>query len=390
MTNPNILWRESFGYGSLTWSQTYLKITRATNNPYGDIAVGDPGTLSQWGRGSGSDQGFAMIGGYAALRASQLGFSGAIDTNAVSNNKVGITFAYNQASHIGGSILCEFWDDDGLGDGSFSKALLHLSIETLADGRIAAICGASTIVGISTFVMPVGLNGQTGNFTHIEVTQPKIHATNGSVQVYADSALVLNITGAATRNALLGSGKIGYVQANSTNSSGSARISTDLVIHDCANAGVIGDKRVTYRRAAVAGTYTSGTPAGSGSPATRLAAVSEQAADGDVSYVLLDNTALPKKVSFTTEAMPANTLTIDEVTEHIIYRKTDASANTGRQGMKSGATEVNNGTDQPTPSGYATFTQTRATPGHQVDPNTSSAWTVPNCDAVEIIYDRTA
>ncbi len=392
MSNPVILWRESMGYGSLVWSQVYVRLDR-NSTTRGDLNVGNAGTLKQWGRGSGSDQGWAMQGGTVGslgIRATTLGFSGAIDTNAMSNNKVGVAFAYNQGGNVGGSILAEFWDDDSAGDGSFVHPLLHLTIETLNDGRICARNGTGaafgnhgTIIGTSTFVVPVGLNGQAGNYTHIEVTNPVIHATAGSVQVYADGTLVLDVSGAATRNVVAGSGKIGYIQVNADN----GRLATDVIFHDCSGSGRIGDKRVTYRKAAVAGTYTAGTASGAG---TRLACVSEQAADGDTTKVIFDDSALPKKVSFTTEAMPANTVSIDEVTEHVIVRKTDASANTGRYGMKSGATEVDNGSDLSTPTGYNVVTQVGPAVGHQLDPNTSVSWVIADCDAAEIIYERVA
>ena len=61
--------------------------------------------------------------------------------------------------------------------------------------------------------------------------------------------------------------------------------------------------------------------------------------------------------------MPANTVAIDEVTELIIHRKTDASSNTARYGMKSGATEVDNGADLATPSGYNLMTLVGPAPG---------------------------
>lgn len=401
MTNPTILWRESCGYGGLVWNQTYIAAISSTNNEYGSINASNNVTLKHWGRGTGADQGWAMQGSYAGLRATSLGFSGAIDTNAMTNNKIGVAFAFNQGGNIGGSVMCEFWDDDGLGDGSFSKPLLHLIVGTLSDGRICVKNGthsggggSGTIIATSSFVMPVGLNGATGNYTHIEITHPVIHATNGSVQVYADGNLVLDVTGAATRNALSGSGKIGYVQPMAFANSSGLPLMTDIIFHDCANSGRIGDKRVSFRRAQVSGsyttgtgTYTAGTPTGA---ASNLACVSEQAADGDTTYVLFDDTALPKKVSFPTEPMPANTISIDEVTELIIHRKTDASANTARYGMISGATEVDNGSDLSTPSGYNVMTLVGPAPGHQVDPHTSAAWSVVNCDAVEIVYDRTA
>ena len=398
MTPPVILWRESFGYGSLVWNQTYLKLESSTNSAYSLPDVGVPGVLSQAGRGSGTDQGYAMSGNpgaYAGLRATTLGFAGAIDTSA---NKIGVAFAYQQGGHIGNSVFCQFWDDDGHGNGTFDASLLHLTIGTLTDGRIAAWNGTGsggtsigTIVGISTFVMPVGLAGSLGNYTHIEIVPAPghdlIHATNGGVRVYADQTLVLDLQGVSTRNSLGGSGKIGYVGPRATD----GRYMTDLIIHDCSGTdltdGRIGDKRVSYRKAATAGTYTAGTAVGD---ATLLACVDDQAADGDTTYVDLDDTGLPKKVSFVCQAMPANTISVDEVTELVIVRKSEASTNTGRQGMKSGATEVDNGTDVAAPTGYNVFTQVGPAPGHQVDPHTSAAWTIANCDACEIVYERVA
>lgn len=397
MTLPVIKWRESFGYGGLVWSQIYLNVGRSTNSDYGTVGAAGSGSLAQWGRGTGADAGYSQQNSCLGVRATTLGYAGAIDTSV---DKIGVACAYNQGGVVGGSVICEYWDDDGAGNGTFDRALLHLSIETLADGRICAkngtgsgSAGPGTIIGISTFVMPVGLNGPAGNYTHVEIVpapgHPLIHATNGGVRVYANGTLVLDLQGVATRNALGGSGKIGYVQPRSN--ARSTNLITDVVIHDCSGSdfsdGRIGDKRVSYRHALTAGTYTAGTAVGAGS---LLACVSEQAADGDTTYIDFDDTGLPKAASFVCQAMPANTISIDEVTELVIVRKADASTNTGRQLMKSGATLVDNGSDVAAPTGYNLFTQVGAAPGHMVDPNTSAAWTISNCDAVEVGYRRTA
>lgn len=393
MTPPVILWRESFGYGSLIWSQRYLNVARTPPA----VLAGAPGSLLQWGRGSGADEGWAMNSGRFAVRATQLGFAGAIDT---SSQKVGFACAYNQAGNVGGSIICEFWDDDGHGNGTFDLPLLHLSIGTLADGRICAMngtgsetAGISTVVGISTTTLPVGLNAAGGNYTHIEVVPPTtgqlISSTVGGVRVYADGELVLDLSNINTRNALHsgGSGKVGYVQGCAESATGNRRLITDVIIHDCSGTGRIGDKRVSYNPAITAGTYTAGTAVGA---ATLLACVDEQAADGDTTYIDFDDTSLPKAASFVCKAMPANCISIDEVTPLVILRKSDASTNTNRTLTISGATEVDNGSDSATPSGYNASVLTGPEPGHQVDPNTSAAWTIPNCDAVEIGSRRIA
>lgn len=399
MTVPSvILWRESFGYGSLVWDQVYVRLFDSTNGPYPAIVAGNPGSLVQWGRGSGADQGWAMRGsngGSMALRASTLGFSGAIDTSV---DKLGAAFAYNQGGNLGGSTIYELWDDDGAGNGTFDRGLLHVRVGTLNDGRICVRNGTGsgslqlgTIIGISTYVLPVGLNGQTGNFTHLEIVpapgHPLIHSTNGGLRIYADGALVLDLQGVCTRNSLLGSGKVGYAQIVVDG----ARVATDAIFHDCSGTvlsdGRIGDKRVSYRHALTAGTYTAGTAVGD---ATLLACVDDVAADGDTTYILEDDTSLPKKVSFVCQAMPSNTISIDEVTELVILRKSDASTNTGRQGLISGGTEVDNGADVAAPTGYNLFTQVGPAPGHQLNPDSGVAFTIPECDACEVVYERVA
>jgi hypothetical protein len=397
MADPVILWRESYGYGALTFNQVYVTCGRSTNSAYGLAVPGDPGALSQWGRGSGADEGFALVGGNAGVRATSLGFAGAIDTSI---NKIGCAFAFNQGGRLGGSFMYELYDDDGAGNGTFDRTLLHLSVLTLVDGRIAVLNGTGsgggalgTVIGISTFVMPVGLNGANGNFTHIEVVPAPghdlIHLTNGGVRVYANGTLVLDLQGVSTRNALLGSGKVGYVQACAGHyaNGSSPCISTDLVIHDCSGTGLIGDCRVSYQPAITLGTFTAGTPVGD-TPIKNC--VDEQAADGDTTYIDFDDTGLPKAASFVCKAMPANTVTIKDVTPLVVVRKSDASANTGRTLFKSGATTVDGGVDVATPTGYSLSTQVGPVVPHQTDPNTAAAWTIVNCDAVEVGYRRIA
>lgn len=394
MADPVILWRESFGYGSLTMSQRYVTIGRTP--PF--VAAGTPGDLFQWGRGSGADEGFAMRGGAMAVRATSLGFGSAINT---ASQKIGFACAYNQAGNLGGSTIVAFWDDDGHGNGTFDMPLLHLAIEVTADGRICATngsgseaAGVTTIIAISSYVLPVGLNAAGGNFTHIEVVPPAsgqlIDAVNGGVKVYADGTLILDLTGKTTRNMDFGggSGKVGYVQFHANNGqNGGARLITDVILHDCSGDGRIGDQRVSYQPAITLGTYTDGTPVGA---TPILNCIDEQAANGDTDYIDFDDTSLPKAASFVCKAMPTNCIAVKEVTPLVTLRKSDASTNTTRQVFISGATEVDNGSDVATPSGYNVFTGTGPEPGYQTDPNTSAAWTIPNCDASEVGSRRIA
>lgn len=391
---PPILHRESFGYGGLEYNQFYLDITRKSGFEF-DLGYGTVSTcqtpsgsagyqLVQWGRGTGSDQGYALhaggSGGRLAVRATSLGYAGAVASG------IGMAFAFNAGGVVGGQRLCEFWDDDAFGDGTFSSAGLHVAIETLPDGRIVARRGSrtdtpdgTTVIGDpSTFVMPVGAEIQAGPFTHIEVI-PVIHPSSGSVKVYANGTLVLNLTNVNTMFDG-SSGKIGYAQLNIENHA----VVTDAVWTDGSSA--IGDCRVTYHHANVAGTYTAGTAVGD---ATLLACVDEIDADGDTTYIDFDNAALPKAASFTCSALPANVVTVLEVSPLVLLRKDDSGTSKGRTVFISGATEDDGGVDVALATGYIRSDQVQKMRAYATDPNTSAAWTIANCNAVEVGHRRT-
>ena len=395
MTVPAILHRESFGYGGLEYNQFYLDIQRAFGiefeTGYGTVGVcATPGAggagyvLQQWGRGAGADQGYALhadnFGGRLAVRATSLGYAGAVASG------IGLAFAWNSGGVVGGQRLCEFWDDDGTGDGTFSRAGLHVAIETLSDGRIVAKRGSktevstgATIIGDpSTFVMPVGGELQAGAFTFIEVI-PVIHPSAGSVKVYANGTQILNLTNVNTKFDG-SSGKIGYAQICIP----AHAVVTDWVVTDASS--VLGDVRVTYHHANVAGTYTAGTAVGD---ATLLACVDEISADGDTTYIDFDDTGLPKAASFTCTALPSNVISVLEVSPLVILRKNDSGTSKGRTLLISGATEVDGGADIAAATGYIRSTLVAKMTAYATDPHTSAAWTIANCNAVEIGQRRT-
>ena len=385
MTVPAILWRESFGYGAADFTQIYLQLSGSSNSSFSNIGVANSGiSLLQWGRGTGSDQGFAMRGDAIAVRATTCGFAGHVASG------FGMCFAYNQGGNVGGSTLCEFYDDDADGNGSFAHAKLHLKIETLADGRVAAFQGPvgggsnGTVIGSpSTYVLPVGLNGQNGPYTWFNVI-PVISSTNGSVLVYADGTLILNLTGVNTSSG--GSNKVGYFQfCARTPSSGGNRLSTDCLITD--GSAVMPDCRVSYRHANVAGTLTAGTATGAGS---LLGCVSETVMDGDSTYIDFDATSLPKGASFTTNAMPASTVTIYEVSPLVIRRKSDSGTCTDRVYFKSNSTVDDGGVDIAVPSGYIRDSGVNPARAYITDPHTSASWVTANVDLVEVGDKRTA
>lgn len=375
--------RESFGYGGAEFPQFYLHVTRSSNGAYGSVDAATAPTLLQYGRGTGADQGWACVKGGLAVRMSSLGLAQAA-------SGFGLLTAFNQGGHVGDGIIAEFWDDDGLGDGSYGSgtALLHLSIETLGDGRLCAKNGtgtggggAGTIIGTSSVVIPPGSFEQGGSHTHIEII-PVIHPTAGSVQVWVNNTIALNLTNVNTRHTLVGSGKVGYIQLSGRGAH-NAQLMSDWIITN--GAGQLRDKRVHMSIAIAAGTYTAGTP----SSGTALSCVDDAAENADTDYLAFDNTGLPKAASFTCKPLPSNTTAVVDVSPIVILKKDDGSTCTHRTGLISGATEVVSA-DIATPTAYTRATLTAAAQSYPTDPNTGVAWAVDDCDNAEVLIRRTA
>ena len=106
-------------------------------------------------------------------------------------------------------------------------------------------------------------------------------------------------------------------------------------------------------------------------------------ADGDRSYVELDNTDLPKAFGVITRALPPDTKDIIERAPLMLIRKDDGGTSLARVGMLVSGTEADNGSDIAVPTGYTPYQFGRVT-----NPHTGAAWSLT--DEVEVFVRRLA
>lgn len=261
-----------------------------------------------------------------------------------------------------------------------SGSITHVTVGFDATGRVAAWLGTTsgTLLGTST-----GVIASPGSFVHIEA-KVTVNNTTGAVEVRANESAVLTLSGIDTQNG--GTGVIDQVGLSaSPNPAPLFTVFDDYVVWNTSgsvNNDFLGDVRVGYSAANVAGTHTDGTATGD---ATLLACVDDIGYDGDATYINFDNTALPKAASFGVEDAPTNATAILAVAPIAIVRKDDAGTDNGRLLLISGATEEDGGSDIAATSGYKLLIRIDET-----DPHTTLAWTISNFNAIEVGWRRTA
>jgi hypothetical protein len=275
--------------------------------------------------------------------------------------------------------------------GNESGTLLHLELTIDATGHIVATNGDGDVLGTSGYAMPL-----TG-FYALQIA-PYLHTGAGWVMVKVDGELVLDLSGKKTSKGMA-SPTLGVVNHFLL---GGRRLA-DWVIHDGGSHGAtkaavewLPDVRAALLAPSVAGTYVAGTAVGA---ASKLLAVNdlEHTADqnpawsDDDTRVDFDDTSLPKAVSFTTAALPADARTVYAVIPFAIVKKTDAGANTARLLLISGADETDGGADLSPQTGYRAEGRVEMT-----DPADGDPWSddvdggVAAADAAEIGIRRTA
>lgn len=157
----------------------------------------------------------------------------------------------------------------------------------------------------------------------------------------------------------------------------------DVVITD--GADFKGDRAVAAIPLSTPGTYSAGVAVGEG---TLIECVDENITDSDTSYIRLDNTSLPRKVSFNV-TLPTCTA-IEAIMPRAVARKDDSGVNSARLLVISGATESDGGADKPVGSSYGTYPQFMEAlyriltedPNNPGNPFTSA-------QAIEVGYSRT-
>ena len=365
MPTPNYIWAEPFGNASAF--SGYLSLA------YPEFA-GSP-NISHVGRGTGTQKGWCIVGSgsaflpidYARMKATPSATAGQ-----------GLAFWFGTGLTAGRGYVMQFWEKQG------AVTVCHVSIEV--DGATGAVVACRGVGGTelyrstttnAAYVLPATAISDPLNLVWIECCCT-VNGSTGTVHVKVNGVDWINQTGLNTLST--GTGITGVVNRHAiridTNTA-----HTDWVHHD--GTGFGGDVRALWCNALAAGFYTAGTPNGA---VSNIACVSEFAFDGDLTFVSLDNTGLPKGFSATTVTLPANAVSVQGVIPIAIARKSDAGTNAGRVGLRSGTSEVDNGVDEPVGTGYGVFN----TALQQVDPATSAAWTLTGRANSEVFFKRVA
>ncbi len=250
---------------------------------------------------------------------------------------------------------------------------IHCTVKTDASNHIIAINGDGTVLGTSSYILPTSAADGTGPTYHIE-TIVTVDNAAGTFQVWVNDILVLDLSGVDTRFG--GTGVIGHLGLHAEG----GRNICEFFVHDGSDR-LGSEYRVTYVPVASAGTYTSGTA----SSGTKLSCVDDLPTEAeDTTVVSLDDTGLAKRLSFVSGPMPALAVEIRDVHPQIVVKKSDGGTNTGKIGLKSGATEVYNGSAQAIPDAWAALRlalRTDVTAGNPL-------WTIVTAEAAEVILER--
>lgn len=326
------------------------------------------GSLGQFGYGSGSSRGYGFVG-----ESSTGGIGWTIvdlDTLvAITPTTVGLCFGSNShgTTHTGIE-LCLFMESAG--------GPTHVYLDTDSSNHIRARNGDGTILGTSSFILPLSAVDGTGPTYHIECIVT-IDSTVGTVDVWVNDISVLSLTGKNTKNG--GTGVVGHCLLSGVQ----GRIVCEMIVHD-GSARLGSQWRVGYVPVASDGTYSNGTAVGA---ATGLQAVDDSPASPeaeDTTYHVLDSSGTPKKSSWQSGSMPATALQIRDVFPQIVIEKSDGGANTGKTGLKSGATEVFTTSAYGVPDAWvARRLALRTNPAAG-----TPLWTLISAAAAEVIVDR--
>ncbi len=357
--NPRIYMADDWAW-SFTGSGPNL--STAWQNFYVWDGHGGAGGLSGYGSGAGR--------GYAFGGESSSGYIGwtiiDLDTQfEITSATCGMCFGENLCG-TNTRDLCYFRNTSA--DNS-----THVFLVTDASNHIVAKNGASEVLGTSDFILPASAPDGSGPTYHIEVIVT-VHASAGTVQVWVNDILVLDLTGKNTKNASFPA-EVGHVVI----SANGGRKICEWFVHD-GTARLGSQWRVGYIPVATAGTYT-GQTSGTVVDVNDVSTASETE---DANYVVLDATGTPKKASFVSGALPATWLQIRDVHPQIVIEKSDGGTCTGKTGLKSGATEVYTTSAYGVPDAWVARRLALRT-----DPAAGTPlWTLITAAASEVIVDR--
>lgn len=245
------------------------------------------------------------------------------------------------------------------------------------NGKVIAMNGARSVTyATSDYTLP--LNGWV--FLEVRV---KVHDTLGEVEVRADGAVILSITGIDTRNGGTGVVNRAYfgVGPNGANNSGVAYAYDDtyaVIVDGVEPQDFLGDVRVDTLMPNGAGSQTDFTPLAG----ANYQNVDEATADDDTTYNSGDTAGQRDLFALDDHPVSAGSVYGLQVTGTL--RKDDAGTRTAHLLVKSGATVAASG-DIAVGTTYAMPRQI-----HQQNPDTTADWTLAEVNALEAGYEVVA
>jgi hypothetical protein len=322
------------------------------------LALADMRNTSFWG-GSGAAGGSVTLaagrfGGQAIQVASPIINGNAVFTPAATSTSFTIGFALNAGLPTTATVGAR--DNAGVTQVGFNITVTGL----------VTVYRNSTSNVLGTFSIP---SYNSAAYYYIEF-QSLISATVGTIAVNVEGVSLLSLTGQNTK----GSGTTTSVTDFFWDNSSTVNVSKvdDFYYDDSATFHGPRRVRTGYPTSNNSVTWT---PLSS----TNVSQINETLMNSDTSYN--STTGVGNVDLFNTASYIGNAVTVDAVQIRAAFRKDDANAHTGATVLKSGAT-TSTGTALSLTTSYV-----YANDIYLTNPNTSSAWTAGNADAVIIGYD---
>lgn len=300
----------------------------------------------------GLDMGFIDAGGgrFPGQNCLRFTASGDFIEVAVSDNA---TMGMACGFRWGGGSNTLFW----LGENTTN----HVGVSIDSTGKLFATRNGAQIGSASTDAIIAG-----STWYHVEM-KAVIADAGGSVQVWVNGVLWVNVTGADTRNG--GSGIVNRVRidpnANATTSY------CDWVVWS-GSTGPVGDCRVVSILPDAAGATTQMTPTGG---ANYLCVDEASDPNGDSDYVSEDTAGQLDTYGFAAVGLSG---TVKALQVNVWARKDDAGSRTLAPVIRAGGTDYA-GTAKAVLDTYTAVVKQV----YEQNPNTSAAWTVAGIDAAE-------
>lgn len=246
----------------------------------------------------------------------------------------------------------------------------HLTLVVNGSKQVAVYRGtiAGTLLGTSTATIP------DNTWVFLEM-RASIHDSTGTVEVWMDDVLILNLTAQDTQNG--GTGALDRIRLGRlTNNVAANVVLDDFYVADDSGSGVTAPLGSAVRVDCVLPTGAGSSTQFTASAGSNYQCVDETPPNEDTDYV---STSTAGHVDlYAMGDLPVTPTAIKATMVCAVARKDDVGSRTLRTKLKSGGT-TSNGASNALAITYAGIADM-----YEVDPNTGSAWTKTAIDAMEV------